>query len=146
MDEYQKNLERGKKGKWLEYGLKPFSGPFHDIDMHQEWYCPSCQSLNAKLILSKDQLELYCNHNIYECEYSYCNKEGRDQRQYFVSSGFRYPMTIRELNKAKLKSKQQALAALSKNINNLQQDIEQLKTDISELESKTKDVKNEQDS
>lgn len=135
-DEYTKNLERGED--WMRnFGLKPFKGPFLDIDIDRELYCPACRTRLKKGI--SHQIEfLYCPNpspiagglDVEYCEYEYKPSNLRDITKTFLSENFRYPLTVDEVQAKRETDKLARLEDLLKQRTKINQQIKALKLEL----------------
>lgn len=134
--EYEKNLARGAEC-WIPVcNLEPYDGPFKEIDLTLDWYCPRCRQEACKLILSKDKASLYCPTRWEECEYSYSNAAIRDAREIFLSSGYEWPLSLKELLAFSIGRKRQFIKATKRHIKDLRLGIKDSESEIITLQAR----------
>lgn len=139
--EYEKNVARGES--WIKHGLKPYEGPFPELDMSKTWHCPECRELNRPLKLSSNGLTLYCTNPAYvcmegPCEYGYSNAEGREVGKIFWSSGYELPLSTNELINLAIEANQARIASIQEMVNEAPRDIEFLEQKIIKLKAQLK--------
>ncbi|EKO3439504.1 hypothetical protein NTE19_003396 [Vibrio fluvialis] len=141
--------ERAKEWGW---GLKPYVGPTHGIDLDKPWFCPNCR-MPLRLVEvfrdSKDEapqrgrkskaqtlpkMALYrflsCPNHPEVCEYDFHGPEARRLAGVWWSAGFKYPLSQNDLDRLAIETLESRLKGCRETIDNKKQEIKEIEAEL----------------
>lgn len=91
------------------YNLSPYVGRTDDVDITEALYCPNC-GYGKPMKLNKSKTKVYCANPVALgwcgecCDYAYALTAARQLSGEFWSSGYKYPLTHRDVIERQLKA------------------------------------------
>lgn len=92
-DDLAFNLQQHQRWVKIFPNIKPYTGPFVQLDLTKTYYCPRCLDLNNPLVLNKEKNSLYCNKDYNYCEYEFKHLPERKQSLTFLEASYKLPLT-----------------------------------------------------
>ncbi|ELA6946607.1 hypothetical protein RBG11_004210 [Vibrio parahaemolyticus] len=117
---------------WLftrKFGLGDYEGVYREIDMSQEWYCPSCL-VPLELVWNHGEPRLDCPTSYHVCEYGYANLIGRQLGRMSWTTAYRYPLSKVDYLKAKIRKRDALIQSQFTVIQTARKKIEQARDEI----------------
>ncbi|EOV8094096.1 hypothetical protein ACOKWN_003868 [Vibrio parahaemolyticus] len=112
-----------------KYGLGDYEGDYAEIDMGQEWYCPSCM-IQLELVESRGEPRLDCPTSYHTCEYGYANRVGRELGRVSWSTPYKYPLSKVEYLKEKIRKQDRMIQSQFTHIQKARKIIDQARDEI----------------
>lgn len=92
-DDLAFNLQQHQRWVKMFPNIKPYTGPFVQLDLTKTYYCPRCRDFNNPLVLNKSKTVLYCDRDHNVCEYEFKHLAERKRSSTFLEASYSLPLT-----------------------------------------------------